>query len=148
MPKPLLDKLRGSHLDDGCRDRQRVLGVILRAEKAAAPWGLCGDRLNGRELVGGQNLRVRRHGLDLVEVRAERVEHGRTGREKRVRSADLRHGDGPSHRELASPRVQPDRSPERDCGKLQTPAAPPDGHAGGKAAHAKSICRATAGVGS
>ena len=38
--------------------------------------------LNGGELVRGQNLRVRWQGFDLVEVRAKRVENGRTGRKK------------------------------------------------------------------
>jgi hypothetical protein len=74
-----LNKLRGSHLDDGCRDRQRVLGVILRAEKAVAPsWGLCGDRLNGRELVGGHRgtpyRRVERLFYDYIKAQRAEVE--------------------------------------------------------------------------
>ena len=48
--KALFDKLRGSHLDEGRRDRQSVLGVILRADKAAPPRGLCGYRLDGRRV--------------------------------------------------------------------------------------------------
>ena len=146
--KALFDKFRGSHLDEGCRDRQSVLGVILRAEKAAPPRGLYGYRLNGGVFVRGQNLRVRWQGFDLVKVRAKRVENGRTGREKRMGPAGLRHGDRPSNRELASPRVAPDRSPECHGGELQTPAAPPDGHASGESGRAKSICRVTEGVGS
>jgi hypothetical protein len=80
---------------------------------------------NGGELVRGQNLRVRWQGFDLVEVRAKRVENGRTGREKRVGPTGFRHGDRPSNRELASPRVAPYRSPECHCGELQTPSSSP-----------------------
>jgi hypothetical protein len=47
-------------------------------------------------------------------------------------SAGFPHDDRPGDRELASARVAPDRSAERHRGKLQAPAAPPDGHAGGK----------------
>src|SRR6516225_9287697 len=130
--KALFDKLGGSHLNEGRRDRQSVLGVILCAEKAAPPGGLCGYRLNGGELVGGQNLRVRWQRFDLVDVRAQRVEYRRTGREKRVDPAGFRQSNRPSDRQLASSRIAPDKSPERHYGELQTRAAPPDGHAGGK----------------
>ena len=54
-------------LDDATKIK---LEVILCAEKAAPPGGLCGYRLNGGELVGGQNLRVRRQRFDLVETAA------------------------------------------------------------------------------
>ena len=130
--KALFDKLGGSHLNEGRRDRQSVLGVILRAVETAPPWGLYGYRLNGGDLVRRQDLRARRQRFDLVEVRAKRVENGGTGREKRVGPAGFRHGNRPSDRQLASPRVAPDRSPERHRCKLQTPAAAPDRHAGGK----------------
>ena len=106
--------------------------MILRAVETAARWGLYGDRLNGGDLVRRQDLRVRRQRFDLVEVRAKRVENGGTGREKRVGPAGFRHGNRPSDRQLAAPRVAPDRSPERHHRKLQTPAAAPDRHAGGK----------------
>ena len=46
--------------------------------------------------------------------------------------AGFRHGNRPSDRQLAAPRVAPDRSPERHHGKLQTPAAAPDRNAGDK----------------
>lgn len=68
--KALFDELRGSHFHESRRDRRSVLGVILCAEKAAWPGSLCGYRLNGGELVGGQNLRVRWQRFDLVNVRA------------------------------------------------------------------------------
>src|SRR3954454_5120562 len=45
--KTLVDKLGGSHFHQRRRDRQGVLGVILRAVKTASFWGLRGDRLNG-----------------------------------------------------------------------------------------------------
>jgi hypothetical protein len=54
-----------------------------------------------------------------------------------VGPAGFRHGDRPSNRELASPRVAPDRSAERHGGKLQTPAAPPNRHAGGEGGPSK-----------
>src|SRR5678815_2188468 len=124
--KALFDKLGGPHLDKGSGNRQGVLGVILRAVETALPWGLCGYRLNGGELVRGQDLRGRWQRFDLVEVRAKRVKNGGTRRENRMGPADVRHGNRPSDRQFASPRVAPDRSPERYRCKLQTPAAAPD----------------------
>src|SRR5215469_1004285 len=73
--KSLFDELHGSHLNEGCRDLQSMLGVILRAEKAAPARGFCGYRLNGTELVRRQNLGVRWQRFDLVEVRAKGVEN-------------------------------------------------------------------------
>jgi hypothetical protein len=116
--KALFDKLGGSHLNEGRRDRQGVLGVILRAVETAAPRGLRGYRLNSGDLVRRQDIRVRRQRFDLVEVRAKRVENGGTGREKRVASASFRCRNRPSDRQLASARVAPDRSSERHHGKL------------------------------
>ncbi len=55
--KPLTDELRGSHLHQSCRDRESVLGVILRAEESTPVLSYCGYRLNGGQLVRGQNLR-------------------------------------------------------------------------------------------
>src|SRR5262249_61908638 len=98
-----------------------VLWVILRANKAAPPGSLCGYRLNGGELIGGQNLRVRRQRFDLVDVRAQRVEYGRTRCEQRVDPAGFGQGNRPSDRQLASAWITPNRSPERHCGELQTP---------------------------
>ena len=88
--KALFDKFGGPHLHERRRDRQSVLGVILRAVETAPPWGLCGYRLNGGELVRRQNVRVRRQRFDLVEVRAKRVENSGTGRKKRVGPAGFR----------------------------------------------------------
>src|SRR6202030_3693164 len=96
--KALFDKLGGSHLNEGSRDRQSVLWVILRAVETAPPRGLYGYRLNGGELVRRQDLRARRQRFDLVEVRAKRVEDGGTGREKRVGPACFRHGNRPRTR--------------------------------------------------
>ena len=79
-----------------------------------------------------QDLRIGRQRFDLVQVRAQRVEDSRTGREKQVGPAGFRYGNSPSNRQLAAARVAPDRSPERHHGKLQTPAATPDGYPGGK----------------
>jgi hypothetical protein len=113
----LCDKLRGSDLDEGGRDRKSMLGVILGAEKAAPAWGFCGYRLNGGEFVRRQNLGVRRQGFDLVEVRTKRVENGRTGRKKRVGPAGFRHV--PAGCAVPIPRVQlwqaanPSSSPRR-----------------------------------
>jgi len=73
-----------------------------------------------------------RQRFDLVEVRAKGVENGGTRREKRVDPACFRYGNGASDRQLAAARVAPDRSPERHHGKLQTPAATPDGYARAK----------------
>src|SRR5437588_1374149 len=60
------------------------------------------------------------------------VENGGTGREKPMGPAGFRHGNRASDRQLAAPRVAPDRSPEAHHGQLQTPAAAPDRHADGK----------------
>ena len=47
-------------------------------------------------------------------------------------STGLGDGDRPGDREFASARVTPDRSPERHCRNLQTPAAAPDRNTGGE----------------
>src|SRR3954454_23500153 len=109
-----------------------MLGVILRAMESASPRQFRGYRLNRRDLVRRENLRVRWQRFDLVEMRAKRVKNGGTGREKRVGLAGFRHGNGASDRQLASARIAPDRSPERHHRKLQAPAAAPDRHARGK----------------
>src|SRR5438067_10946487 len=45
-----VDKFGSSHFHKDRRDRQSVLGVILRAVETTPRWGLCGDRLNRGDL--------------------------------------------------------------------------------------------------
>ena len=62
--KPLFDKFGSSHFHKDRRDRQSVLGVILRAVETTPRCGLCGDRLNrgdlfaARTCVAGGNVSI------------------------------------------------------------------------------------------
>ena len=124
-----------------------MLGVILRAEKAAPARGLCGYRLNGGELVGRENLRVRWQRFDLVEVRAKSVENGGAGREERVaRPASVtviaRAAIG-SSRPRGLRLTDPPSATVASCKPQQLPQT---GTPAAKVARAKSIFRATEDV--
>src|SRR5205085_7183405 len=79
-------------------------------------------------------------------MRAKRVENGGAGPEKRVSPAGIRHGNRPSDRQLAAPRVAPNRSAERHHRKLQAPAAAPDRQADGKCGTSEIDLPADAGT--
>src|ERR1700731_2711140 len=101
--------------------------MILRPEENAARRQFQRQRLNRTKLVPSQHLRAWRQLFELVDLRAQSVEEGRTRREKRVGAAGRRGGNRSRHPEFAAAGIAADGPSECYGPKLQAPAASPCG---------------------
>src|SRR5438034_9563138 len=103
--------------------------MVLRPEENAFRRQFHRQRLNCTKLVLSQHLRAWQQLFELVEMRAESVEHGRPLSQERVGAAGRRGGNRSRHPELATAGIAADASSKCYGRELQTPAASPCRHA-------------------